>query len=257
MWPVWAAFPSDSSTSYPPPLQIVGEACIIKTTFSVRGLDRAANQVQVALDSADLPAARRLLGWSLVSRDTSALDEAQVASAAIESVAENASDSLIAPLFYYTLGGLPLALVYRFANTADAMLGYHTAEFEWLGKVPARLDDLLNLLPARLTGWLIVLASLLTSGNIQRAKLTMHQDAANTSSPNAGYPMSSMAGALGVELEKPGHYRLGSGGRKPTGADIQPARQILFVIAGIATGLFSLLQYFRMKTRPKSSLHLF
>ncbi len=131
----------------PAACQIIGTAALLKTTFSVRGLDRAANQVQVALDFGDLATARRLLGWSLVSRDTSRLEESQVASAVIESVAENASDSLIAPLFYYMLGGLPLALVYRFANTADAMLGYHTPEFEWLGKIPARLDDLLNLLP--------------------------------------------------------------------------------------------------------------
>jgi adenosylcobinamide-phosphate synthase len=188
------------------------------------------------------------LGWSLVSRDTSELDESQVASAVIESVAENASDSLIAPLFYYMLGGLPLALVYRFANTADAMLGYHTPEFEWLGKIPARLDDLLNLLPARLTGWLIVLASPLAGGNMLHAKQTMHRDAANTASPNAGFPMSAMAGALGIELEKTAHYRLGYGGRKPTSADIRRSRTILLAATGIATGLFSLLQYLRMKT---------
>ena len=232
----------------PAPAQIIGTAALLKTTFSVRGLDQAARQVQIALDSGDLPAARRLLGWSMVSRDTSELDESQVASAVIESVAENASDSLIAPLFYYMLGGLPLALVYRFANTADAMLGYHTPEFEWLGKIPARLDDLLNLLPARLTGWLIVLASPLAGGNMLHAKQTMHRDAANTASPNAGFPMSAMAGALGIELEKTAHYRLGAGGRKPTSADIRRSRRILLAATGIATGLFSLIQYLNMKT---------
>jgi adenosylcobinamide-phosphate synthase len=232
----------------PAPFQIFGAAVILKATLSVRGLDQAAREVQAALETGDLPTARRLLGWSLVSRDTSELDEPQVASATIESVAENASDSVIAPLFYYALGGLPLALAYRLANTADAMLGYHTPELEWLGKIPARLDDLLNLLPARLTGWLIVLAGPFGSGNPHRAGQTMLHDAGNTASPNAGYPMSAMAGALGVELEKIGHYRLGSGGRKPVSTDIQRARRILFGVAGIATGLFSLLQYFRMKT---------
>ncbi len=235
----------------PTPFQIIGAAIILKTTFSVRGLDRAAREVQAALEAGDLPTARRMLGWSLVSRDTSELNEPQVASATIESVAENASDSVIAPLFYYILGGLPLALVYRFTNTADAMLGYHTDEFEWLGKVSARLDDLLNLLPARLTGWLIVFVAPLAGGNMRRATRTMYRDAGNTASPNAGYPMSAMAGALGIELEKTGHYRLGRGNRKPGVADILRARRIFLVVAGVATGLFSLLQYLRMITKHK------
>jgi adenosylcobinamide-phosphate synthase len=236
----------------PAACRIIGTAVILKATFSVRGLDRAAREVQAALEAGDLSAARRLLAWSLVSRDTSKLNESQVASAAIESVAENASDSLIAPLCYYTLGGLPLALVYRFANTADAMLGYHTTELEWLGKVPARIDDLLNLLPARLTGWLIVFAAPFGSGNLPRATQTMLHDAGNTASPNAGYPMSAMAGALGVELEKIDAYRLSPGAGKSASTDIQRARRILFGVVGIATGLFSLLQYFRMKTERKS-----
>lgn len=232
----------------PAPAQIIGTTALLKTTFSVRGLDQAARQVQVALQVGDLITARRLLGWSLVSRDTSRLEESQVASAVIESVAENASDSLIAPLFYYMLGGLPLALVYRFANTADAMLGYHTPEFEWLGKIPARLDDLLNLLPSRMTAWLIVLAAPLAGGKPRQAVQTMQREAGYTASPNAGYPMSAMAGALGVELEKTAHYRLGAGGRKPTSADIRRSRTIFLAATGIATGLFSLLQYLRMKT---------
>jgi adenosylcobinamide-phosphate synthase len=166
-------------------------------------------------------------------------------------VAENASDSLVAPLFYYALGGLPLALVYRFANTADAMLGYHTSQLEWLGKAPARFDDLLNLLPSRITAWLIVLAAPLVGGDLRRARQTILCEARNTASPNAGYPMSAMAGALGIVLEKIGHYRLGAGGRKPVSADIRRARGVLLVVAGIGTVLISLLQYFRMKTEPK------
>ncbi len=235
----------------PAPLRIFGAAIILKTTFSLRGLDRAAREVQVALEAGDLPSARRLLGWSLVSRDTRQLDEPQVASATIESVAENASDGLIAPLFYYYVGGLPLALAYRFANTADAMLGYHTDEFEWLGKFPARLDDLLNLIPARLTGWLVVFVAPLAGGNLRRAARTTQREARNTASPNAGYPMSAMAGALGVELEKTAHYRLGEGNRQPGVADIRRARHIFWALSGIAAGLFSLLQYSRMKTKCK------
>jgi adenosylcobinamide-phosphate synthase len=231
----------------PTSFRIIGTAALFKTSFSVNGLDRAAREIQVALEASDLNAARHLLGRNLVSRDTSELNETQVASAAIESVAENASDSLIAPLFYYILGGLPLTLIYRFANTTDAMLGYHTSQLEWLGKAPARFDDLLNLLPARITAGLIILAAPWIGGNPRHTTQTILREASFTASPNAGYPMSAMAGALDVQLEKSGYYQLGASGRKPVSTDILRARRILFAVTGIATGLFSLLQYSRMK----------
>jgi adenosylcobinamide-phosphate synthase len=228
------------------------EAAALKTTFSLRGLDRAAGEVQSALENGDLPGARTALAWHLVSRETSALDEALVAAAAVESVAENTSDGVVAPLFYYAVGGLPAALAYRFANTADAMLGYHSPALEWLGKVPARLDDLLNLLPARLTGILIALATPLTGGSSRGALQGMCRDAHQTQSPNAGYPMSAMAGALGVELEKSGHYRLSAGGRAATAADIQRARRTLLatalLFAAATAGLAGILHRERGRT---------
>jgi adenosylcobinamide-phosphate synthase len=216
------------------------EAALLKTTFSLRGLDRAAGEVQSALEQDDLPEARRLVSWHLVSRDTRQLSASQVAAATIESVAENASDSIIAPLFYYTWGGLPAALAYRFANTADAMLGYRDAEREWLGKFPARFDDLLNLIPARLTGLLIVLAAKLNGEHSKQSFEIMRRDAHSTESPNAGFPMSAMAGALGVELEKEGHYNLGDGLRTPYSEDIQRARKLLALGVSLATGFFFL-----------------
>jgi adenosylcobinamide-phosphate synthase len=197
---------------------------VLKTTFSLRGLERAAGEVQSALEQGQLDEARRLVAWHLVSRDTSKLDAAQVASAAVESVAENASDGVVAPLLCYVLGGLPLALAYRFTNTADTMLGYHDAEHEWLGKFPARLDDLLNLVPARLAGLLITLAAPLSRGSLARAWKVMWRDAHLTASPNAGVPMSAMAGALGVRLEKLGHYCLGAELRNPGSTDLRLSR---------------------------------
>src|SRR6185369_4640061 len=116
----------------PPWAGILLQAFFLKLTISLRGLNRAAREVQSALDSEDLPEARRLLSWHLVSRDTSQLNEAQISAAAIESVAENASDGIIAPLFFFALGGLPAAFAYRFVNTADSLLGYHDDEREWL-----------------------------------------------------------------------------------------------------------------------------
>ncbi len=220
----------------------------METTLSLPGLDRAARDVQAALEAGDRPEARRWLSWHLVSRDTALLDENLTAAATIESIAENASDSVTAPLIYYAFGGLPAALAYRFANTADAMLGYHSPELEWLGKAAARLDDLLNLLPARLTALLFAAAAHIAGGSGIDALETIRRDAGTTDSPNAGYPMSSMAGALGVELEKRGHYRLGAGSRRPVTADVRRARGLLLAAAGLLTVVLVGLPIFGSKT---------
>jgi len=216
-------------------------ALFLKLTLSLRGLDRAARDVQSALESGNLPEARRLLSWHLVSRDTSQLDESKVAAAAIESVAENASDGIIAPLFFFALGGLPAAFAYRFINTADSMLGYHDEEREWLGKVPARLDDLLNFIPARLAGLFIVLSAPFCGASATQAWKIMWRDSNQTASPNAGIPMSAMAGALGVELEKIGHYNLGKGLKLPSAQDISRARRLLYFSVSVAALSFFIL----------------
>jgi adenosylcobinamide-phosphate synthase len=219
-------------------------ALFLELTLSLRGLDRAAGEVQSALQANDLPEARRLLSWHLVSRDTSLLDESKVSAAAIESVAENASDGVIAPLFCFALGGLPAAFAYRFINTADSMLGYHDEEREWLGKVPARLDDVLNFIPARLAGLFIVLSAPFCGGSLLQAWKIMQRDSGQTASPNAGLPMSAMAGALGVELEKVGHYALGKGLRPPSLSDLARARRMLYVAVGMAALVFSLWSFY-------------
>jgi adenosylcobinamide-phosphate synthase len=212
----------------PWPVAWLVKALGLKLTMSLRGLVQAADEVRQALAQEDLPLARHLLGWHLVSRDTRQLSAAQVAAAAVESVGENASDGIVAPLLFYTLGGLPAALAYRFINTADAMLGYRDAVHMWLGKVPARLDDLVNLVPARLTAALIVLAALLRGENARQAWIVWRRDASLTASPNAGHPMSAMAGALQVELEKVGYYRLGAGQPLPGAQHIARATRLLY-----------------------------
>jgi adenosylcobinamide-phosphate synthase len=216
-------------------------ALFLKLTLSLRGLDHAARDVQSALEAGNLPEARRLLSWHLVSRATSQLDESKVSAAAIESVAENASDGIIAPLFFFALGGLPAAFAYRFINTADSMLGYHDEEREWLGKVPARLDDLMNFIPARLAGLFIVLSAPFCGASLSQAWKIMRRDSSQTASPNAGIPMSAMAGALGVELEKINHYALGKGLRLPTSKDLSRARRLLYFSVGFAALFFTIL----------------
>lgn len=219
-------------------------AFMLKLTLSLRGLYRAAGEVQSALQTENLPEARRLLSWHLVSRDTSQLTESQVSAGAIQSVAENASDGIVAPVFFYALGGLPLAFAYRFVNTTDSMLGYRDAEREWLGKVPARLDDLFNLIPARLTGLLIVLSAYISGAHGRQAWNVMWRDARLTASPNAGVPMSAMAGALDVELEKVGHYIMGKGLRAPQTTDLQRARHLLLFMAGLISLFFLIIRIF-------------
>ncbi|MFN3491753.1 MAG: adenosylcobinamide-phosphate synthase CbiB, partial [Anaerolineales bacterium] len=168
---------------------ILLQALFLKLTISLHGLDNAAKEVQTALQNNNLTEARRLLSWHLVSRDTSQLTESQVCASAIESVAENASDGIIAPLFFYAVGGLPAAFVYRFVNTADSMLGYRDESREWLGKFPAIFDDVLNFIPARLTGLFIVLSAPFCKASFINAWKIMRRDSSQTASPNAGVPM--------------------------------------------------------------------
>lgn len=208
---------------------------LLKSTFSIRGLLVAAETVRVALVRSDLPGARLALR-SLVSRDTSQLDEPLLAAAAVESVAENSSDSFVAPLFYFTLFGVPGALFYRVVNTYDSMIGYH-GRYEYLGKFAARLDDVLNLIPARLTGLLLVAACPLARAPAGEAWRTMLRDHSATESPNAGWPMAAMAGALRVRLEKVGHYRLGVEYSAPSAASIGRANAVAYVALRIAAVL--------------------
>jgi adenosylcobinamide-phosphate synthase len=193
------------------PAGIILEAIGLSLLLSVRGLAAAARRVAQRLEARDLAGARSAVGADLVSRSTLALDPSQVVSAAIESVAENLGDSVVAPILFYLALGLPGAAVYRAVNTADAMVGYRGGELEHFGKATARLDDLLNLVPARLAAGTLVLAAPMARASARRALAIMWRDHARTASPNAGWPMAAMAGALGVTLEKPGVYRLGSG----------------------------------------------
>ncbi|TWU15294.1 adenosylcobinamide-phosphate synthase CbiB [Allorhodopirellula heiligendammensis] len=201
-------------------LGVLIQAMVLKCCFGFRSLQDAARSVATELLDKNLFKAREQLAFHLVSRDVSELSAAEVSAATIESVAENTSDSVIAPLLFFVVAGLPGALIYRFINTCDAMLGYRTERLEWLGKPAARLDDVLNVLPARITALLMVAASV-GHGDRVRAWKTWRSDARATASPNAGQPMSAAAGSLGVCLEKRSHYRIGSQFPPPAAPDIE------------------------------------
>jgi len=212
------------------PSGVALEAVALKSTLSLRDLARAARSVAAALERGDLDDARGRLGFHLVSRPTATLDAGQVASGAIESVAENLTDALVAPVVFFLLFGLPGALAYRALNTADTMLGYREGALEYFGKIAARLDDLANLVPARLAALAIVAAA---GVRAPAAWSAMARDHVRTASPNAGWTMSAMAGALGVTLEKASTYRLGQG-RAPGTADVERSVRLMTRAAGLA-----------------------
>ena len=184
-------------------------------------LSSEVQAVEVALGES-LEAGRQRLAM-LVSRDTTNLSESEVRESAIESLAENLNDSVVAPIFWFVLLGLPGAALYRFANTADAMWGYrglrNGVNWEWAGKWAAWADDVLSWLPARLTALLLALVV----GGINFKSLRL--EARKTPSPNSGWPMAAMALALGVSLQKPGVYVLNAAGRPPKAPDTALAQK--------------------------------
>ena len=202
---------------------LVLEAMALKSTLALRGLAAAAREVAGALQGGELAAARTSVGRHLVSRPTATLRPEQVSAAAIESLAENLTDAFVAPLLFYLVLGLPGALAYRALNTADSMLGYREGALEYFGKLAARLDDVANLVPARLAALVLVAAA---ARRAPAAWSTMLGDHRRTASPNAGWTMAAMAGALGVTLVKPGAYSLGRGA-EPVGTDIDRALRLL------------------------------
>jgi len=214
------------------PAYVVVVAILLKTCFSIRGLQASANDVRLSLEKNDSSEASKNL-TSLVSRDTTQLTPEQAASAAIESVTENTTDSFVAPWLYFAIFGLPGAIAYRAVNTLDAMIGYH-GKYEYLGKASARLDDLLNLIPARISALTIAAVSLLTRNNMKRSLKVLFKEGHHTESPNAGLTMAAMAGALGVKLEKAGHYVLGVGLKPPTPTDITKSIRIMKWVAAVS-----------------------
>lgn len=216
LWPDGSGFTGLSALG----LQAVHGAALglcLKPLMAWRMLASEVSAVESALGQS-LPAGQQQLA-RLVSRDVTVLDDTQVRESAIETLAENLNDSVVAPLFWFVLLGLPGAALYRFANTADAMWGYR-GRYEWVGKWAARADDALSWVPARLTALALCLAAGRWPGWPQ-----MQHEAAQTPSPNGGWPMGTMALLLGVRLRKPGVYALHALGREARAVDTAQALQ--------------------------------
>ena len=190
--------------------------------LAAKGLAQESKNVYKELIKPDLPAARKAVS-RIVGRDTEALTAEGITKAAVETVAENASDGVIAPLLYMLLGGAPLALTYKAINTMDSMLGYKNEKYLYFGRVPAKLDDVANYIPSRLAGLLWVAAAALTGSSAKGAWTIWRRDRRNHASPNSAQTESACAGALGVQLAGPAYY-FGEYYPKPTIGD--PLRPI-------------------------------
>lgn len=211
----------------------------LSLVISLRALLEAGAGVRRLLQRGDLAGARAALARDLVSRDTRSLDEGEVAGATIQSLAENLNDAFVAPLFWASLCGPQAAYVFRFVNTADAVLGYRTAELEDFGCVAARADDALGLLPARLSALTVLLAAPIVGASARTALQAVRSSARATPSPNGGWAMAAVAGALDIRLEKRGAYVLHPGGRAPAVEDVKAAERLVAVAGGVVLALLS------------------
>jgi adenosylcobinamide-phosphate synthase len=169
------------------------------TTLAARDLFDHARSVVQALESGSLDRAREAVS-KIVGRDTSSLSDAEIVRATVETIAESAADGVIAPLFYLAIGGPPLALAYKAINTLDSMIGHRDVHYQYFGSASARLDDVANWAPARLTAILLILAAACRTGTMRTAWRTFRRDGSKHPSPNSGRPEAAMAGALGVQL---------------------------------------------------------
>ena len=186
----------------------VASAIVLKITIAMRGMERHARAIMSCLEAGDLAGARQNLSM-IVRRRTDDLDEQHVLSATIECVSESTVDGITAPIFYYSLFGPAGAFAFRAINTLDSMIGYKDDYFSDIGWMSARMDTAANYIPARITAFLMVASARILGADWKNSLSMLQRDHAKTFSPNAGYPMATMAGALRVRLEKIGHYALG------------------------------------------------
>ncbi len=216
---------------------IVG-GLLLKTTIAIHGMEKHAKSVIKSLDDDNLDLARTHLSM-IVKRNTKNLDKNHVLSGVLESISENTVDGITGPLFYYALLGLPGAFVYRIINTADSMIGYKTDIFKNVGWFAATCDSILNYIPSRLTGIIMIISAAILQNNWKESYKIMIRDGKKTESPNAGYPMAALAGALETKFEKINHYKLGDGEIILTKEHVHSAISIMKLTSVLFFGIVS------------------
>lgn len=217
-------------------ISIVIGTILLKTTIAIQGMEKHAIAVVESVEENNIEKARNNLAL-IVKRNTKNLDKNHVLSGVLESISENTVDGITGPLFYYGLFGLPGAFVYRAINTIDSMIGYKNSIFKNIGWFGANCDKVLNYIPSRLTALVMVLGAKIIGVNWKNSYQIMLRDGSKTKSPNAGYPMAALAGALQTKFEKIDHYSLGDGDLEITTEHIKSAIKLM----KITSILFSLI----------------
>lgn len=229
------------------------ETLMFYQIFATKCLRDESMKVYYALQKGDLDEARLMLSW-IVGRDTKNLSEAEVTKGAVETIAENTADGIIAPMFYMFLGGAPLAFLYKGINTMDSMVGYKNEKYLYFGRCAAKLDDVANFIPARITGLLMIGAAYFLNLDVQGAWKTFWRDRYNHLSPNSAMTESVAAGALNIQLGG-GHFYFGKWVHKDTiGDDIRPVKaediiatnNLLYMTAVLSLILFTLIYLLRI-----------
>ena len=217
---------------------IVG-VILLKTTIAIRGMEKHAMAVMESIERNDLDAARNNLSM-IVKRNTKNLDKNHVLSGTLESISENTVDGVTGPLFYFAFFGIPGAFIYRIINTIDSMIGYKTSIFTNVGWFGANCDKILNYLPSRITSLMMVFAAMILGNDWKKSYKIMKRDGKNTESPNAGYPMAALAGALGTRFEKIDHYSVGEGNIELTKSHLRSAIALMKVTSILFCIIFTI-----------------
>jgi len=202
-------------------------------------MESHAKIIMQALSKDNLDDARTRLSM-IVKRNTKNLDKQHIISGTLESIGENIVDGITGPLFYFAIFGLAGAFVYRTVNTIDSMIGYKTEQFRNVGWFGANCDKMLNYLPARITSLVMILAAMILKADWRHSLEIMRRDSSKTESPNAGYPMATLAGALGVRFEKVDHYILGDGNSELTEVHFKSAISIMKLTAILFCAIFTI-----------------
>ena len=220
-------------------VSVIMGGILLKSTIAIRGMEKHAKKVLASLDQNNLEMARTNLSM-IVKRNTKNLDKNHVLSGVLESISENTVDGITGPMFYYALFGLPGAFVYRIINTGDSMIGYKTDLFKNIGWFAATCDTILNFIPSRLTGLMMIISAAILQNNWKESYRIMIQDGKKTESLNAGYPMAALAGALETKFEKINHYKLGNGEIPLTKEHVYSAISIMKISSVLFFGIITI-----------------
>ena len=220
-------------------ISIIVGVLLLKSTIAIRGMEKHAMAVMDSIEKNDLDSARTNLSM-IVKRNTKNLDKNHLLSGTLESISENTVDGITGPLFYFAFFGIPGAFIYRIINTFDSMIGYKTNLFRNVGWFGANCDKVLNYLPARITSLVMIMGAMILGNDWKKSYHIMKRDARNTQSPNAGYPMATLAGALGTRFEKIDHYSVGEGDIELTRSHLKSAIALMKVTSILFCGIITI-----------------